>query len=259
MAHIEINFISETLLRAVDVMLVLPSKTCMDCMMDKGQTLKDYYQKKANKKYPLLILLHGMANNYKTFDTYARVELFAEEHNMAVAMISGENKFYLNNKADCFYDFIEYELKDYLYGNFPISPKRENNFIAGLSMGGFGALYHGLSNPKAYAAIGSFSGAIHIDGFKDMGFEPEFTPIKELALRNKADLPQLYVTCGEDDMLIEPNREFVKFLDDNKIPNYHETLPHYTHEWRFWDLELEKFLNWIPRNNDYKDEKLRKV
>ncbi len=126
-------------------------------------------------------------------------------------------------------------------------------------MGGFGALYHGLSNPKAYAAIGSFSGAIHIDGFKDMGFEPEFTPIKELALRNKADLPQLYVTCGEDDMLIEPNREFVKFLDDNKIPNYHETLPHYTHEWRFWDLELEKLLNWIPRNDDYKDEKLRKV
>ncbi|MFA6755531.1 MAG: alpha/beta hydrolase-fold protein [Bacilli bacterium] len=259
MAHIEINFISEVLLRAVDVMLVLPSKTTMEGMMDKGKSIKTYYQDQSKKKFPLLILLHGMANNYKTWANYARVELFAEEHNIAIAMISGENKFYLNNKSDRFWDFIEYELKDYLYGVFPISSKREDNFIAGLSMGGFGALYHAVSNPKAYAAVGSFSGAIHLDGFKEMGFEPEFIPIKDQILKNKKDLPKFYVACGEDDFLIDVNKDFMKFLDENKVDNYHETIPHYTHEWRFWDMELEKFLNWIPRSDDFKEVKLRKV
>ena len=65
-------------------------------------------------------------------------------------MVNGENKFYMNSEAlttnDYFYDFIEYELKDFLYGTVPISSKREDNFIAGLSMGGFGALFHGLNN-----------------------------------------------------------------------------------------------------------------
>lgn len=261
MAHIEINFISETFTRAVDVLLILPSRTTMEGMMDKGQTLKNHYQSIKDKKFPLLILLHGMANNFKTWANYARVELYAEEHNIAIAMVSGENKFYLNNKADKWYDFIEYELKDYLYGTFPISSDPKDNYIAGLSMGGFGALYHGISNPKAYAAIGSFSGAIHIDGkgFENMGVEPEFTPIPEMALKNKKDLPPLYVACGTDDFLYQANIDFVKFLDDNKIKNYHEFVPGFTHEWRFWDLELEKFLDWIPRSDDYKDVSKRKV
>ena len=81
---------------------------------------------------------------------YTSIERYAEERNIAVCTFSAENKYYLNSKDEKFEDFLEEELPDYLLGNFPLSNRREDTYIAGLSMGGFGALYHALRLNEQY-------------------------------------------------------------------------------------------------------------
>ena len=79
--------------------------------------------------YPVLYLLHGFGNNHATWSGYSNVELYAEEQNLAVVMISGENKFYANHPGDPFYDFIENELPEFVTANFPVSKKVKDTFI----------------------------------------------------------------------------------------------------------------------------------
>ena len=250
MAHIDINFISNALGRSVDITLILPSKKYPESNYDaKADT---YYQDKKDKLYPLIILLHGYLNDEKMWTRYARAEMYAEENNIAIAMISGENKFYLNWEArttsDNFYDFVEYELKDYLYGTFPISKRREDNYIAGLSMGGFGALYHGLSHPKAYSAIGAFSAPYKLEDGDDAIL------IKDL-VDSVEDAPFVYVACGSNDFLLQDNTDLVNDLKARNINHYYDYIEGYGHEWRFWDMELEKFIKSLKRSDYYKDIK----
>ena len=249
MAHIDINLISNTMGRNVDFTLILPSRRNFT-PIDKYDAKHDtYYQDKKDKLYPLIILLHGYLNDEKAWTRYARAELFADENEIAICMVSGENKFYLNWEAkttnDRFYDFIEYELKDYLYGTFPISPKREDNYIAGLSMGGFGALYHGLSNPKAYKAIGAFSAPY--TSFKEADLKKIVYSVK--------DAPFVYMACGDKDFLLDDSCELDQDLTKQKIDHYYDFVKGYGHEWRFWDMQLEKFIKFIDRTDDYKKAK----
>jgi putative tributyrin esterase len=89
-----------------------------------------------------------MGNNHAQWTGYTNVEMFAEERNMAVVMISGENKFYHDSlDGEPFFDFVAKEVPEFVTNYFPISAEPEHSYIAGLSMGGYGALLHGLSNP----------------------------------------------------------------------------------------------------------------
>ncbi|MCR5231948.1 MAG: hypothetical protein K6B64_04800 [Acholeplasmatales bacterium] len=255
MAHIDINLISNAMGRAVSFTLILPTKTAPTLEANYDAKTNTYYQNKKNKKYPLLILLHGLLNDQNNWCRYARAEYYAEENNIAICMVSGENKFFMNwdhqLATDHFFDFIEYELKDFLYGTFPISSKREDNFIAGLSMGGYGALYHGLMNNKAYSAIGAFSAPYK--EMKENGFD-----FKKIIGR-KTDLPFIYISCGEKDSLLEDNNELDLALTDLDFAHLYNIVPGYAHEWRFWDLELERFIKGLKRTDPYKIESPREV
>ena len=255
MAHIDINLISNAIGRAVDVTLILPTKTAPTLNMNYDAKNDTYYQDKKNKKYPLLILFHGLLNDEKNWGRYARAEFYAEENNIAICMVSGENKFYMNwdspTTKDNFFDFIEYELKDFLYGTFPISSRREDNFIAGLCMGGYGALYHGLTNSRGYSAIGAFSSPY--SQMKEMGFD-----FKKIIGR-KTDIPFIYISCGEKDPLLKENNDIHKDLDEMEITHLYNIVPNYAHEWRFWDSELERFIKGLKRTDSYKDESPRRV
>ena len=249
MAHIDINFISNAMGRNVNVTLILPSKPYP--VNDYVASKDTYYQDKKDKLYPLLILLHGYLNDEKAWTRYARAEMFADENNIAVCMVSGENKFYVNWEGkltnDNYYDFIEYELKDYLYGTFPISKRREDNYIAGLSMGGFGAIYHGFSNPKAYHAIGAFSAAYS-------SMEKDGLEVRKI-VRECKDAPFAYVACGSKDFLLNDNNDLIEDLKSANIDYCYDFVEGYGHEWRFWDLELEKFIKSLKRTDAYKDIK----
>lgn len=260
MAKFTCNFISYTLKRTVDITVIIPSVTIPESM---GMTLPEGQRARHQKKdkYPVLYLLHGMGNNHAQWTGYTNVELFAEEKNMAVVMLSAENKSYVNVYGDKFYDFVSEELPDFVKEMFPVSDRPEDTFIAGLSMGGFGTLVHALSHPERFAALGAFSAAIQLNPYSLAGddeaekhpINPDYDPSallkKDVAEGKK--LPKMYIACGENDFLFETNKAFVEEIRSLGLEVETDFVPGYTHEWRFWNLEIEKFLNWIPRSDAY--------
>lgn len=259
MARFQCNLISYVLQRTVDITVVVPSATIPESMA-MGETKPTHV---ITEKYPVLYLLHGYGNNHATWCGYTNIELYAEEHRMAVVMLSGENKFYRDVPGgDKYFDFISQELPEFVTNYFPISAEPEHTYIAGLSMGGYGALLHGLTYPERFAAIGSFSGAVMPATNPDGTAADSSLDITCLARSVMADggkLPPMYIACGEKDFLFEANEAFKDMLMENKQDVTWATLPEFGHEWRFWDIQVEQFLKWIPRTDGYAAGGLRQI
>lgn len=259
MARFQCNVISYILQRTVDITVIIPSTTIPESF---GKETAPSH--KVEEKYPVLYLFHGMGNNHATWCGYSNVELYAEERNIAVVMISGENKCYRNVPGgDRFFDFIEKEVPEFVTSYFPVSDEPEHSYIAGLSMGGYGALLHGMSRPERFAAIGAFSGAV--DASLNMDEEElknrnlDIYYLTDKALKEGKRIPPMYIACGEDDFLYEMNRKYKDTLVENGIDVTWVSLPGYAHEWRFWNMQVEEFLKWIPRTDGYVAKGVRKV
>ena len=139
MAKLVCNFISYALKRTVDITVVLPSVTIPEAMQlpmpGKENPVPPTHEVK--EKYPVLYLLHGMGNNHAQWTGYTNVEMFAEERNMAVVMISGENKFYHDSlDGEPFFDFVAKEVPEFVTNYFPISAEPEHSYIAFLIRNG---------------------------------------------------------------------------------------------------------------------------
>jgi putative tributyrin esterase len=264
MARFSCNFISYTLRRTVDITVIVPSVTIPESIMAFGMLGEKPPDKPVTcghtkaDKYPGLYLLHGYGNNHATWNDYTRIGLFAEEHNIAVVMFSAENKFYLNHgDDDNYYDFIQNELPDFAKGMFPISGRPEDTYIAGLSMGGFGSLIHAFSNPEKYAAVGAFSAVVSLNsiGVQESlkehrkAYDPLWNAKKSKEMGRK--LPKIYIASGEDDHIYGANVKFKDELIALGEDVTWDSIPGYGHEWRFWDIQIEKFLEWIPRTDAY--------
>ena len=255
MAKFLCNVISYTLCRTVDITVVVPTPTIPEAMgMGEGKP-----RHTPKTKYPVLYLLHGFGNNDATWTGYTNVEFFAEERNMAVVMISAENKSYVDGPSgDKFFEFISEELPDFVQGMFPISDRPEDTYIAGLSMGGFGTFVHALNFPEKYCALGAFSAALSINpaelsGIKGAEIDPRFSPkaLAEKLASSGAKFPKVYMACGAKDTLYDENKKFRDKLISLGANVTWDEMPEYGHEWRFWNLEIERFLDWIPRTDDY--------
>ena len=103
------------------------------------------------------------------------------------------------DRAEQDFDFLVYELPEFLGANFLISTVRSDSYIAGLSMGGYGVLAHGLLCPKHYAAVGAVSTAIrfgqHSAG-KDLQSDMDLYVLLKQVVAQKADLPRIFMSCG---------------------------------------------------------------
>lgn len=258
MAVFQCNVISYVLTRTVDLTVIIPSTTIPESMAAQmGNADAPAPSHVVKEKYPVLYLMHGMGNNHAQWRGYTNVELFAEERNIAVVMISGENKFYRDVPgSDKFFDFVSKEVPEFVTNYFPISDAPEHSYIAGLSMGGYGALLHGLTHPERFAAIGSFSGAVmpagdpeEIEGLQDGPLD--VTWLAKTALDGGKEVPPLYISCGEDDFLFQLNTEFADTLKEHHADVTWVPVPGFTHEWRFWNQQVEEFLKWIPRTDGY--------
>lgn len=255
MAKFNCNVISYTLKRTVDITVIVPTPSIPESLGLGG--VKPSHTPK--EKYPVLYLLHGYGNNHATWSGYTNIEFFAEERNIAVVMISGENKFYLNHpNGENFYDFIADELPEFVCGMFPISDKPEDTYIAGLSMGGFGTLVHALSRPEKFCAFGAFSAGIALNselfnGGKNAEFNAEFDPLTlaKKIVKEGRKFPKAYIACGEEDFLYKDNKNFVNELSEMGVEVNWVSVPKYMHEWRFWNMQVEAFLDWIPRTDGY--------
>lgn len=257
MAQVHCNFFSYSLGYPVDIEVILPSFTSCNLSQPHTHSLPG--------KFPVIYLLHGYGNDYQAWLRYTSIERYAEEHRIAVVTFSCHNKAYQNAPyGENFYDFLNEELSEFVENYFPISGYAKDRFIAGLSMGGYGALLHGLQNPHRYSAIGAFS-----PGIPDPDAEPDLHrvmredlhAVTEQALTSDKPLPDLFLCIGDRDFLY------------GRVTKYHHTfghrwtrsryryddLPGYEHEFAIWDKEIAAFLDWVRRDDVYKQLGMNKV
>ena len=158
MAIIEVNFISKCLMRVVTFNAIIP--------VDKfGPQAENAEQKPLKTLY----LLHGIFGNYTDWVNGTRIQAWAEANDLAVIMPSGENRFYLDDEksGELYGEFIGKELVEFTRKLFPLSDKREDTFIAGLSMGGYGAIRNGLKYAENFGCVIGLSAALVHDTWKD--------------------------------------------------------------------------------------------
>lgn len=266
MALIQVNFMSKSLMRTVPIQVILP--------VDK-LTLPGMPEKKVSK-FKTLYLLHGVFGNYTDWLSGTSIQRWAEEKDLAVVMPSGDNMFYVDQPgANNFYgEFVGKELVEITRKMFPLSDKREDTCIAGLSMGGYGAIRNGLKYHETFGHIAALSSALIIDGLEDRtndtpvfiesrayaeGVFGDLKKVKDsdknpkwLAAKlaeEKIAFPRIFMACGQDDSLLDVNREFKAYLEDLGVKVDYEEGPG-AHEWDFWNRYIKKVVDWLPLENN---------
>jgi S-formylglutathione hydrolase FrmB len=217
-------------------------------------------------KYPTLYLLHGLSDDHTIWQRRTSIERYVSDLGIAVVMPNAGRSFYTDMKHGYkYFTYISEELPEIVQQFFPISNRREDTFVAGLSMGGYGAFKLALSCPEKFAAAASLSGAV------DMASRVKSKQIQDTeelqnifgdinAIKNsKNDLfhlakevsnsndpkPKLYQCCGTEDFLYEDNINFKKFIESNNFDYTYEEGPG-THEWSYWDAQIQNVLKWLP-------------
>ena len=236
MAIIEVNFISKCLMRTVTFNAIIP--------VDKfGPQAENAEQKPLKTLY----LLHGIFGNYTDWVNGTRIQAWAEANDLAVIMPSGENRFYLDDEksGELYGEFIGKELVEFTRKLFPLSDKREDTFIAGLSMGGYGAIRNGLK--PIFTFRRNYYEAIFGEYDKVKGSDKD---PKALLLKLKEEgrpVPKMYLCCGTEDDLVTVNRDFRDFLNENGVDLTYVEGPG-KHDWVFWETYIKKVLDWLPLN-----------
>ena len=253
MALIQVNYLSKALFRTVPLNVILPA--------DKFDADTDKYLQEDGHKYKTLYLLHGLLGNYTDWVSQTRIQKWAEEKNLAVVMPSGDNAFYFRSRTpwNDYETFIGKELVEITRRMFPLSDKREDTFIAGLSMGGYGALRNGIVFSDTFGYAAGLSAALHL--FDDLSEEANLGLFENLEAASKTNLnpkvaveemfqakrkiPKFYIACGRQDDLMKTNEDFRDFLRA-KGADVTWDEDDYGHDWDFWDSQIKKVLDWLP-------------
>lgn len=253
MALIQVNYLSRALFRIVPMNVILP--------VDKFDANTDRYLQQGDRKYKTLYLLHGLLGNYTDWVSRTRIQKWAEEKNLAVVMPSGDNAFYFKSRTpwNDYETFIGKELVEITRRMFPLSGQREDTFIAGLSMGGYGALRNGIVFSDTFGYVAGLSAAVHI--FDDISEEANLGLFDHLETASKTNLnpkiafeemlaakrhiPKFYMACGRQDDLMKSNEAFRDFLRTNGADVVWDE-DDYGHDWDFWDSQIRKVLDWLP-------------
>ena len=220
----------------------------------------------AGEDIPVLYLLHGMHGDYTSWLNGSAIGKYARMRGIAVVMPSAVNSFYCNMKYGCrYYDYVTEELPAFLRKNLPsLSTKREKTFVAGLSMGGYGAVKLALRRPDLYAACASLSGCLDLAGrmdatdvkWKDVavcnwgedylktfpGSEDDLLALIDRFPKDQPK-PRIYYTCGTEDSLYGENQSFRRHVEGKGFETHYDEGPG-VHDWIFWD-------GWILPAIDY--------
>ena len=247
MAFLELHFKSQALKTTVTVNVILPD--------DADSTCKTLY------------LLHGASGDHSVWMRFSAIERYAKKHKIAVVMPNVSNSWYTDTAYGVnYFTFAAEELPKLCRQYFRcMTDRREDNFIGGLSMGGYGALKIALTYPERYFACVSLSGALDITrksrpyslelwksnfGFElGSALELENTThdVFYLTKQNKAankPFPKMFIWCGTEDSLLSVNRNYHSLLTDLNVEHeYRESEG--THSWEWWDMHIENALNFI--------------
>lgn len=221
---------------------------------------------KFTKAYQVLWLLHGYSDDQTIWQRLTSIERYADAVGLAVVMPAVEHSFYTDMYAGPkYWTFISEELPAVARALFPLSPAREDNFVAGLSMGGYGAFKLALRCPERFAAAASLSGAVDIVASarrgprlrvrerrmifgnlsKLAGSENDLLALAEVVAKSQGPRPRLYQWCGTEDFLYQDNLTFRNHANKLGLDLTYEEGPG-SHAWQYWDAQIQRVLEWLP-------------
>jgi len=253
----EIYFFSDTLGFNTSMYVLMPKRTLGEM------------QSKRRPRYRTLYLLHGHSDDHTAWQRWTSIERYAEGLNLVVVTPAVHLSFY-NDMAHGgkYWQFISEEVPTLVRELFSLSSARKDNFMAGLSMGGYGAFKMALTHPDRFAAAASLSGAVDLNEvvrvkknelgnkewieemrtvFGDLSKVPGskndlFALAKKVA---KASVkPRLYQCCGTEDALYPDNVRFRDLVQKFPLDLTYEEGPG-EHNWAYWDKMIQNVLRWM--------------
>lgn len=254
MAFIDCHFFSESLGVSASMYVILPQAAQSQIGMES--TARE-------GKHPVLYLLHGLSDDHTIWLRRTSIERYASELGLAVVMPAVNRSFYTDMpNGPQYWQFVSEELPRLAQSFFPLSAKREDNFVAGLSMGGYGAMKLGLACHERFAAAASLSGAVDISWAIDnvpggefnwlrgesgsaAGTEKDLFYLAERLVASGAQQPALYQCCGTEDFLYGNNVNFRDHVRHLGLELTYEEEPG-IHEWGYWDKKIQRVLKWLP-------------
>lgn len=259
MALLHVNFFSDVLGKSTAMYVILPQRTSKQIGMAGAR---------GEGKYPVLYLLHGLSDDYTIWQRRTSIERYVSDMGIAVVMPDVDTSFYTDMVyGRRYWTFISEELPEIVHDFFPnISEAREDTFVAGLSMGGYGAFKLALGTDR-FAAAASLSGALDIplemarpdrvaeNGALWRNIYGDLDKVRDsandvlfLAKQKKESgkiLPKLYIWCGTEDFIYELSVSAHKKLDELGYDlTYEES--HGDHQWKYWDEKIQTVLAWLP-------------
>lgn len=248
MALIRLDHVPETVRVNVPVNIILPDPGQM-----RGVPVRER---------KVLYLLHGLSDDGSAWQRYTKIETLAAAYGLVVVMPSAGRSFYTDQpNGQRYFTYITEELPAYLRDVFGLAPKREDTFIAGVSMGGYGAFKAAFFHPECYSAAASLSGVLSLEILRALPDDPRqaefvhlFGDLNKLAgsehdpetwvknaAKTAAPLPRLYIASGRQEDLYPLGLRFRAACQAHGIEvDYHEEDGR--HDWFFWDQQIQRFL-----------------
>lgn len=252
MALLRCDFFSDVLELSTSMTVILPQSTAAQIGLSGSA---------GSGPFPTLYLLHGLSDDDTIWLRRTSIERYVATLGLAVVMPQVNRSFYADEvHGNRYWTFLSEELPAVAGSFFRLSDRREDTFVAGLSMGGYGALKWALRQPERFAAAASLSGALDVAGLRSGGWRPDLvdqifgahplagTRDDLVWLLEQADvsaLPNLYVGSGTEDEVIEGNRTFVAAAEERGVALTVDFGPG-EHEWGYWDRTIQDVLAWLP-------------
>ena len=254
MALMQVNFFSNVLETSVQMNVIIPQQTSGQIGMET----------KAEKAFPTLYLLHGLSDDHTIWLRRTSIESYVSDMNLAVVMPTTHAGWYTDMAyGSRYWTYLTQELPQVCRSFFRgMSDKREDNFIAGLSMGGYGAFKAALGAPQTFCAAASLSGALDVDELvrtnslrdahywytvfgdpaKIKGSQNDVFYLAEQC-RVSGPMPRLYQWCGTEDSLYAQNVRLRDHLQRLGYDLTYEESPG-IHRWNYWDEKIQSVLKW---------------
>ncbi|MBU2666551.1 esterase family protein [Actinoplanes bogorensis] len=234
--------------------------------LDLGTSMTVVLPQEGDSPPPLLYLLHGLTDDHTAWTRYTSIERYAYDHQLAVVMPQVHRSFYADEAYGMkFWTFLSEELPRVVHRFFRVAEGREQTYVAGLSMGGYGALKWALREPHRFAAAASLSGAVDLAWLQKHDDRPHIREVMDrvfagrdvtgtgddlfhlLERADRAELPRLMLRCGTGDHLFEQNERLVHACARAGIPLDSEFEPG-GHEWSYWDRHIPRALDFFLKS-----------
>lgn len=249
MALLDCRFFSNALKTASSVQVILPESGVAN----------------PEAKPAVVYLLHGLSDDDSVWVRRTSLERYVASMNVAIVMPNVHRSFYSDMVyGGAYWRFVSRELPEWVSRSFRVSSRREKTFVAGISMGGYGAFKLALNYPERFRAAASLSGALDlsdpvfrksddlrkvfelvyggVDGFRRS--ENDLLYLVKRMGKSPGNCPQMYQWCGTKDFLYDCNTSFRKAAELAGLPLiYEEGLG--GHEWEMWDAQIRRVFEWF--------------